>query len=355
MLSAEAIAVSDAAAFEFSLPPQLEAKEPAELRGTGRDDVRLLVTDENGRVRHARFAQFPDFLSPGDLIVLNDSATIPAALAGQRASGEPFWLHVSTRLPAELFIVEPRGLRVESPEDVRLPGDARAQLLTPYRDSQRLWVARFHLPTDFLAYLTQYGQPIRYRYADKQWAIGFYQNVYARAPGSAEMASAGRPLTRELLARLRDRGIGIASITLHTGVSSLEIGEAPYEEAYEVPIETADAVRLARRRGGRVIAVGTTVVRALESSLDDIGRVVASRGWANLVITPERGVRAADGLLTGFHEPRSSHLAMLEAVGGKRNIRYAYKEALTAGYLWHEFGDSHLILPAGSHAAQRAA
>jgi S-adenosylmethionine:tRNA ribosyltransferase-isomerase len=341
----ETVARALESSFAFELSPEREAREPAEVRGSGRDDVRLLVTTARGSLVHARFAQLPSFLMAGDLVVLNRSATIPAALVGQRSDGDPVQLHVSTRLPADLFVVEAARTRVVPLEHVRLPGGGLAEFLTQYRTSQRLWIARLYLPTDFRSYVARYGQPIRYRHVETRWPLEAYQNVYATEPGSAEMPSAGRPFTKEMLARLCVMGVETAFITLHAGVSSPERDEPPYEETYRVPAETAEAVRRARRTGGRIIAVGTTVVRALESSVDPKGRVVASQGWTDLIIKPERGVVTVDGILTGFHEPKSSHLAMLEAIAGREIIRESYAAALTAGYLWHEFGDSQLILP----------
>jgi S-adenosylmethionine:tRNA ribosyltransferase-isomerase len=328
----------------FELPASLEAMSPPEMRGTGRDDVQLLVSTRAG-LAHAHFRELPDFLRAGDLIVLNRSATIPAALTASREDGSVLQLHISTQLPADLYLVELREALVEQHERLRLPGGAMAELLTPYRASRRLWVARLFLPAPFGPYLASYGRPVTYRHIVAHWPLDVYQNVFAQTPGSAEMPSAGRPFTNVMLDRLRERGVGVAFVTLHAGVSSPERDEPPYEELYEVPAETARAVRHARRKGGRVIATGTTVVRALESSLDEQGQVVASRGWTDLVIALERGVRTIDGLLTGFHEPRSSHLAMLEAIAGRERIEASYDAALAGGYLWHEFGDSHLIMP----------
>jgi len=341
---AEVLAPDDQLAPARIVPPELEAKEPAEVRGAGRDDVRLMVSTAHGRDLHASFAQLPDYLTVGDLVVLNRSATIPASLIAQRDDRSQVELHVSTRLQADLFVIEPARAEVTPHERLRLPGGALAEMLTPYLTSHRLWIARMYLPEPFVAYIHRHGEPIHYAHASARWPLEVYQNVYADEPGSAEMPSAGRPFTHELLAQLRERDIEIAYVTLHAGVSSPERDEPPFEERYAVPVETADAVRRARRRGGRIIAVGTTVVRALESSLDGKGRMVASSGWTDLVITPERGVDVVDGLLTGFHEPLSSHLAMLEAIAGAERIRRAYRTALAARYLWHEFGDSHLIL-----------
>jgi S-adenosylmethionine:tRNA ribosyltransferase-isomerase len=319
--------------YDFQLPRDLEAREPAELRGSGRDDVRLLVTSrDDDSVTHAHFRDFPKFLRPGDLVVLNTTATLPAAVND---------IHVSTPLPGGLVLVEPRG----SKERVQtLPGGVTVTLLVRYRDSQRLWIARFDGVGDLRAYLNRYGRPITYSYIDRPFPLDAYQTVFADQPGSAEMPSAGRAFTRELLVCLRRRGVRLAKLVLHAGVASLESHERPHEEAYEVPVRTAEEVRRARERGGRVIAVGTTVVRALESSIDRSGRVIASKGWTDLVITPDRPLRAVDGLLTGLHEPKATHLAMLEALAGRRHVAKAYAAALEEKYLWHEFGDLHLIV-----------
>jgi S-adenosylmethionine:tRNA ribosyltransferase-isomerase len=332
-------------ALDFTLPTELEAREPPEARGLARDQVRLLVTyREDDRAVHTRFTSFPNFLSRDDLVVVNDSATLPAALTARDPDGAELALHLSTRLPAGLWVVEPRRARVEAGVRLALPEGASAALLVPYPGSARLWVARLDLPAPLLEYLGRWGRPIRYPYVERDWPLEMYQTVYAGEPGSAEMPSAGRPFTREILDRLARKGVPIARVTLHTGVASLEQHELPYEEAFFVPPETAEAVQATRRAGGRVIAVGTTVVRALESAADDRGRVIATRGWTDLIVTPERGVRVVDGLLTGFHEPKATHLAMLEAIAGRRHVEQAYRVALEAGYLWHEFGDVHLIL-----------
>jgi S-adenosylmethionine:tRNA ribosyltransferase-isomerase len=159
------------------------------------------------------------------------------------------------------------------------------------------------------------------------------------------MPSAGRPFTHELVTELVTKGVLVAPLTLHTGVSSPERGEPPYPERYRVPATTARLVNAVHGWGGRVVAVGTTVVRALETVAADDGTVSGGEGWTNLVVTPERGVRAVDGLLTGWHEPEASHLQLLEAVAGDDLLQRSYRAAQVHGYRWHEFGDLHLILP----------
>ena len=329
----------------FILPPALEAHEPPEARGIARDEVRLLVSDRRAdTLDHVRFLDLPSFLNPGDLLVVNTSATLPAALTTRRGDGTSVRLHLSTRLPAGLWVVEPREAEVAAGESLVLPGGGAAGLLRPYQRSSRLWLAYLDLPEAVVPYLLRWGRPITYPYVRGTWPLAMYQTVYADQPGSAEMPSAGRPFTLRMLARLEAMGVGLARLVLHTGVASLESGEASYEEFYHVPPAAADAVMATKRHGGRVIAVGTTVARALESAVDAGGAVIASRGWTDLVITPERGVRVVDGLLTGFHEPRASHWAMLEALAGRAHLQRAYRAALGRGYLWHEFGDVHLII-----------
>lgn len=331
---------------DFSVPEALEAHEPPEMRGLTRDDVRLLVSFTNSRrIEHAQFTDLPRFLLPGDLLVINVSATIPAALTARRGDGTEVLAHISTRLPAELTIVEFRQASVSAGEVFELPDGAVITALTPYPGSQRLWVTRLELPEPLLKYLEHWGKPINYSYIRGSWPIEMYQNVYAKVPGSAEMPSAGRPFTAEIMDRLARAGVFFAPVLLHTGVSSLEHSESPYEEYFEVPYEAVAAIQRAKKRKNRVIAVGTTTIRALESVVDDAGRLIATRAWTDLVITSGRDLRIVDGLLTGFHEPKASHLAILETLTGRDRLAQAYQAAQDIGYLWHEFGDLHLILP----------
>jgi S-adenosylmethionine:tRNA ribosyltransferase-isomerase len=330
----------------FTVPEALEAHEPPEARGLTRDGVRLLVSHLNSdQLIHARFADLPEFLRPGDLLVVNTSATLQAALTVRRSDGSQIAMHLSTHLPAGLYVVEFRKATVSAGEVFELPEGASAVALVPYAYSTRLWVARLDLAEPLLPYLQRWGHPIAYPYVRGSWPIDMYQSVYASVPGSAEMPSAGRPFTAAILDRLTLNGVFLASIVLHAGVASLEHDEPPYEEYFQVPHETIAALQRARKDNGRIIAVGTTVVRALESSVDPAGRSIASRGWTDLIITPRRGLKVVEGLLTGFHEPKSTHIALLEAIAGRPHLERVYRVALDTGYLWHEFGDLHLILP----------
>jgi S-adenosylmethionine:tRNA ribosyltransferase-isomerase len=348
---------------DFVLPHELEAGEPPEARGLARDEVRLMVSYcADDRVVHTRFRTLPEFLAPGDLLVINTSGTLNAALEATRADGTLLELHLSTRLPAGIWLVEvrrPDGVAsVPFPyavagETLGLPGGAHVTLHAPYQAGDvpetagpvRLWIATLGLGERVERYLERYGFPIRYGYVQRHWPASYYQTVYATEPGSAEMPSAGRAFTPELITQLVARGVQFAPLLLHTGVASLEDHEPPYEEFYRVPLETARLVNAARAAGKRVIAVGTTAVRALESVTDAAGSAHPGEGWTRLVITPQHGLRAVDALLTGLHEPRASHLAMLEALAGIDHLRVAYGEALRERYLWHEFGDLHLIMP----------
>jgi S-adenosylmethionine:tRNA ribosyltransferase-isomerase len=335
----------------LELPVRREATEPPEARGLHRDDVAMLVaTRHDLEVVQARFHELPQFLSAGDLLVVNTSATLPAALDA-RVGEQTLQLWLSTPTPDGTWLVElrtsdrrhyprpPLGARVE------LPGGVQAELLARFAGAGRLSVARFELAEPVADYLRRHGRPIRYSYVPKLWPLDAYQTVFALEPGSAEMPSAGRPFTAELVTELVARGVLVTPVTLHTGLSSGEHGEPPVPERFHVPTATARLVNVVHGWNGRVIAVGTTVVRALETVASADGAVSAGQGWTDLVVTPDRGLHAIDGLLTGWHESESSHLELLEAAAGLTLLERSYQAALEHGFLWHEFGDLHLILP----------
>jgi S-adenosylmethionine:tRNA ribosyltransferase-isomerase len=329
----------------FALPKELSATEPPEERGLTRDGVRLLVADGTA-VWHARFRDLGRFLDPGDLVVVNTSATLPAAV-----DTEDVTIHFSTPIDRYRWIVEPRrpdqsGPRRDFGAGDRIALPSGAVLTIESSVSERLCVARLSEPVE--PYLARHGRPIAYGYLRGRWPLAAYQTVFASDPGSAEMPSAGRPFTAELVTGLVSAGVAVAPITLHTGVSSLERGESPQPERFRVPAATAGLVNAVRAAGGRVVAVGTTVVRALETAAAPDGRVTASEGWTELVLGPDRPARTVTGLVTGLHEPEASHLLLLEAVAGRALVQRAYDAAVSGRYLWHEFGDSCLLLPDGS-------
>jgi S-adenosylmethionine:tRNA ribosyltransferase-isomerase len=333
----------------FELTHDLEATRPPDDRGS----VRLLVAGPEG-VEHARFADLPRFLRPGDLIVINTSAPLPAAVDGTRTTGERVAVHFAAALDDGDWVVEVRpacnatgpvtdliaGERIEMPDGVVLV------IGTPHpRDQHRLWHAGLAVDGGVVAYLGRHGRPIRYDYVPSAYPLAEYHTVFAREPGSAEMPSAGRPFTNELVTELITHGVVVAPIMLHTGVSSPETGEPPQPERFRVPEPTARLANLTRAWGNRVVAVGTTVTRALEAAADDKGVVEERAGWTDLVLGPQRPARVVGGLLTGWHAPGASHLDLLQAVAGAPLVDRAYRAALRRRYLWHEFGDSCLLLP----------
>jgi S-adenosylmethionine:tRNA ribosyltransferase-isomerase len=342
----------------FTLPPGAEATAPPEWHGLRRDEVRLLAVRPTG-VTGVRFHDLPGLLEPGDLVVVNTSATLPGRLAARRTDGVLVPLHWSTTLDDGSWVVELRrpandgpDLRGEPGTVLDLPAGVRVTLLEGYPDParpSRLWRARTEpamtTTTVVRAYLHQHGRPISYGYLRGDFPLPDFQTVYATDPGSAEMASAGRPLTERVLTELVARGVPVVPLTLHTGVSSPELHEPPYPERFAVPDVTARLVNGTRRAGRRVVAVGTTVTRALETATGEDGVMRPTAGWTDLVLRPDRPARAVTGLVTGLHAPEASHLQLLEAVAGPDMVATAYAAAIEQRYLWHEFGDSMLFLP----------
>lgn len=363
------------------VPEELSARVPAEQRGEGlgRDAVRLLVS-HGTQVSHHAFPELPALLRAGDLLIVNTSQTLPAAVDGTVGHARVV-VHFSTRGDDGRWAVElrdPDGRGTTHPRAggpagsvVRLPGDVHLVQDEPLAaGSGRLWWAR--VSADVPSLLRRHGRPIRYSYTERDQPLSAHQTVFALpaadGAGSAEMPSAARPFTARLVASLVSRGVQFAPVTLHTGVASPEAHEPPYPELFEVSGTSARLINAAkagtgrarsaaleggrRETGGRVIAVGTTAVRAVESAAGPDGVVRAAAGRTELVVTPERGVRVVDGLLTGLHEPEASHLLMLEAVAGRAAVDRGYAEAVRRLYLWHEFGDVHLLLPEDApHAA----
>ena len=355
-----------------ALTQPLAPRAPLDLTGRRRDDARLLVTyrDDQSMVE-TTMADLPAYLDPGDVLVVNVSTTRSAALVADGVGDvlpapdhrNGLVVHLSTQLDeaAGLWVVEPRHRHgagsipwLDFPPDrpVVLPGGARLDLIEPYHPTGhepsgrpvRLWVARLRMPRPLDEHLARFGRPIRYGKDARPWPLSAYQTVFATVPGSAEMPSAARGFTAELVTRLVSQGVVLAPITLHTGVASQEAGETPYPERYAVPSATAAAVNHARSEGHRVVTVGTTATRAIETVADRSGRVHAGEGWTDLVITPERGVRAVDGLISGWHDPEASHLMLVEAVAGRTTLDRSYERAIAAGFAGHEFGDFHLVL-----------
>ncbi|HET7754224.1 MAG TPA: tRNA preQ1(34) S-adenosylmethionine ribosyltransferase-isomerase QueA [Anaeromyxobacteraceae bacterium] len=335
--------------FDYELPEELIAQEPIEPR----DASRLLVVPDDGGVRHARFVDLPDLLEPGDLLVLNDTRVIPARLVGAKETGGR----------CEVLLLEPLDAE-------RARWQAIGQASKPMRAGQRLTFGRlgacvesiegegfltvkFDVSGDALdAAIEREGRiplPPYIRRAPGAADRDRYQTVVARAPGSAAAPTAGLHFTPELLARIEARGVARAHVTLHVGPGTFlpvrveELGEhRMHEERFEISAETARAFSDCRRRGGRVVAVGTTVVRALESACDGAA-LRAGPGRTALFITPGHRFRAVDALVTNFHLPRSTLLVLVCAFAGRERVLAAYGEAVRERYRFFSYGDAMFL------------
>lgn len=338
---------------QFTLPSHLEAHEPPEQRGLRRDHVRLLVVPRlGGPVTHTRFDALGEFLQPGDLLVVNASRTLPALLKARDENGNPLEVRLSRRQGENTWaaLLLDRRTRVGSPGMKLDFGEGfTAEVANRDEELPFLWQVRFDRCCGALIdQIYRFGLPVHYDYVAEALPLDFYQTVYAGEPGSAELPSAGRALTWELIFKLKRKGIDLATLTLHTGLSStrddaLDASHPVYPEEYEIPPDAANAVNAARRSGGKVVAVGTTVVRALETAADEEGVVAPISGWTRLHINASHRLRVVDALLTGLHEPHASHLDLLNAFLPPIRLQAAYQEAIEHGYLWHEFGDMNLI------------
>ena len=337
----------------FELPPELEAGAPPEARGLTRDSVRMMVASRSsGLLTHSTFALLPAFLDEGDLVVVNTSGTIPAALTATTAGGDRMAVHLSTRLDDGRWVVEPRRVVGHSTE--RWPDDnpprklllgeaATLRLDERYLGSRRLWIAELDLPQPVLTWLTVHGRPIRYEYVERAWPLSAYQNVYVTEPGSAEMPSAGRPFTADVITRLVAKGVGVTPIVLHTGVASLEADELPYPEHAHVSSTTAARVNSTHAAGGRVIAVGTTSVRTLESAAQGRDEVEDFAGPTSIYILPGYQFKAVDAMITNFHLPKSTLIMLVSAFAGRETVLQTYLSAIQNGYRFFSFGDAMFI------------
>jgi S-adenosylmethionine:tRNA ribosyltransferase-isomerase len=339
---------------EFDLPPELEAHQPPEMRGLGRDQVRLLVLPRaGGQAVHTRFSAIGEYLRPGDLLVVNTSRTLPALLQARDEGGNEVEIRLAHRVSEDRWdalVLNGRahvgraGMRLDFGQELA------GQVLARNAELPFLWQIQFdQCCAELLDRIYRVGLPIRYDYVPDSLPLDLYQTVYAGEPGSVEMVSAGRPFTWELLLKLQRQGVGLASLSLHTGLSSsrdeaIDSSYPNYREEFNVPEPTAQAVNACRLAGGRVVAVGTTVVRTLETVAREDGKLVAARGWTRLHIAAGHRLRAVDALLTGLHEPESSHLDLLSAFVEPARLKAVYLDAIERRYLWHEFGDMNLII-----------
>lgn len=344
-------------AYDYHLPPELIAQEPLPDRAASR----LLVLDRaSGDRTHRAFYDLPDLLAPGDLLVVNRSRVLPARLLGRRpGGGEAEVLLVRRRGPdlwdallrpgrrlrpgVEVEIAPAFRVRVEGPAGAGDPAPAGplrpVRLLSLDEDPDAAIERHGHMPL-----------PPYIRRADGDADRERYQTVYAREAGSVAAPTAGLHFTPDLLAELRAREVEVAPIVLHVGPGTFRPVEVQDvrdhrvdPELYTVPAETASAVNRARSEGRRILAVGTTTTRTLESALDPAGALQPGDGETELVIRPGHRFTAVDALVTNFHLPRSSLLLLVSAFAGRRNILAAYAEAVRLGYRFYSYGDAMLI------------
>ncbi|QHT69946.1 S-adenosylmethionine:tRNA ribosyltransferase-isomerase [Rhodocytophaga rosea] len=342
---------------QFDLPEHLSCPQPTEERELLRDEVRLLVTTGSGKISHGLFHNISDYINPGDVLVVNTSATIPSALAVTLPDGSEGVIHLSNQINAQQWLIEIRSIRgnktvrwkAGEPGMVfRLPGDASITVDERFYANKQLldlWLATLRLSQPVEDYLAAHAFPIQYEKINHRYPLAYYQTFFSFHPGSAEMPSAGRGFTSQVVDKLLEKGVVFAPVLLHTGVSSLEENEAPYPEYMEISPISAAIINAAKSRGNRIIAVGTTAIRAIESAAGTDGMLRPYRGNTSLFIDENYSLKITDALLTGFHEPRASHLHMLQALAGMDHLELAYQAAIAADYYWHQFGDLHLILP----------
>lgn len=345
--------------FDFTLPDELSADKPPELRGINRDRVNLMIIDrQSGNRSHSTFNHLMEFLQYGDMLIFNSSRTLPASLKTiNNKKHRISEVRLAEHLPDDSWLVlmlddnnnrHYAGIRA----GLKLEFNADLTATIEKRDvrNPKLWKIRFSLRgAELINIFYQIGQPIHYGYISAPLPLEYYLTVFAKDPGSSEMPSAGRAFTWKMLFDLKNKGIDTSFITLHTGLSSymdedINNNRIVAEEEYFISESTSAKIRITRSKGGRIIAVGTTVVRALESSAVIFGKVTAGHAYTSLRITSEHNLKVADGLITGFHEPEASHLDLISAFLTPAQIRKSYEEAISKKYLWHEFGDLCLIL-----------
>jgi S-adenosylmethionine:tRNA ribosyltransferase-isomerase len=340
----------------FTLPRELLAREPCEARGKARSDSRMLVLDRsNNTVSHARVCDIGRYLCPGDIIVLNNSKTVPSVFDARREDGGRITLYLCSGRGDDVWhaYLEPSrdvtfGFRVFAGDGAA--GNLVGEVIGVHDSIPGLYVMKFQYEGELFDILNRIAKPVYSTYARRQWELDYYQNFHACVPGSVEQPSAGRHFTPELLDSLAAQGIEMAYLTLHTGMSNLTIEEdrvgehSMYEEYFSIDNAVAEKINEARSRGGRVLGIGTTVMRALETVADEQGQIRPFSGWTDLFIAPGYQFKAVDMFLTNFHGPRTTRLALIMAFAGIDLVKRGYAEAIKQGYLFYEFGDTTLTI-----------
>lgn len=338
-------------AINFHLPDHLNASQPPEKRGVRRDHVRMMVLDrKTGDKAHNHFINLANFLESGDLVIINNSRTIPAVMQARwNRSSVLLAQNAEVRLARRHSEDTWEALIVASPvkvgDTLQFTPELSAIVIAEKENSPLKFIKFSQKGIALFNIIYAIGEPVRYEYIKQPWDLDFYQTVFACHPGSVEMPSAGRAFSWELFFQLKQQGIQLDFIQLHTGLSyllddSCSTNPEDNEEAYHISEQTWEKVLQTKASGKKVIAVGTTVVRALESA----AKSGVCSGITNLYIDRHYPLKIADGIITGFHEPKASHLDMLTAFISEHHLMNAYHQAIEAGYLWHEFGDMNLIL-----------
>ncbi|KAA0546202.1 S-adenosylmethionine:tRNA ribosyltransferase-isomerase [Bacillus sp. BGMRC 2118] len=332
----------------FYVPDNLNANHPIEISGRSRDDVKLMVLDRtSGKTSHQKFHDLGSFLKAGDVLVLNNSRTIPSVLKGKQGKRD-IEIRLSRRVTDDSWEVLIVGGLYASDDQIEFTDGITARI---EGEGSELPLVKIRFSTSgqkLYEMFYRYGEPIRYEYIDKPWPLEAYQTVYASVPGSVEMPSAGRAFTWKLIHQLRRKGVSVVFLQLHAGLSYYGNDHWPvpshHPESYVIPEETANIINDAKKSGNRVIAVGTTVVRTLETVADQQGFVESGEGITTLYIKEGTPLKCVDGLVTGMHEPEASHLDLLSTLIEKEKLMSAYQDAIQKEYLWHEFGDMNLII-----------
>ncbi|ARI77401.1 S-adenosylmethionine:tRNA ribosyltransferase-isomerase [Halobacillus mangrovi] len=330
----------------FQIPNHLNAHIPAEQRGLRRDQVKMMVVGIDRKPVHSRFDLLDQFLNSGDVLVLNKSRTIPPVLRGSQGNN-PIEIRLSRKLSTNQWEALVLGRVINRKQPIYFPDGVTARIAGMGSERPLVSLTFSETGSSLFSFIYDYGDPIRYEYIDYPWPLDTYQTVYGSVPGSAEMPSAGRAFTWKMIKHLKAKGIKIAFLHLHTGLSYYEDDRWPdpknHPEPYHVPLETVKIIQQAKAARKRIIAVGTTVVRALETSVNEEGNLYESEGNTSLYVDQHYKHAVVDGLLTGFHEPEASHLDMLSSFLPANELLKAYEEALQNNYLWHEFGDMNLL------------
>ncbi len=335
--------------FDYSLPPALIARTPAPRRAGSR-----LLHVQGTSLADRAFADLPRLLARGDLLVFNDTRVIKARLRAVRPTGGKVELLLERAIAADEAVFQLRASHPPKPGgELLLPGGVRASVLA--RDG-RFFRLRLASVESLFDYLERHGEvPLPSYIARAAGAVdeARYQTVYARHAGAAAAPTAGLHFDAPMLSALTSAGIASAFVTLHVGAGTFQPVEAEdlsahrmHAEWYRIPEETVAAIEAARARRGRIVAIGTTSLRALESAADDEGRLLAGAAETRLFITPGYRFRVVERLLTNFHLPRSTLLMLVSAFAGHENIRAAYAHAIRERYRFFSYGDAMLLEPA---------